>query len=350
MTTIWLRDEVKENEKRTPLTPTNAKKLIEAGHTVIVERSQDRIFPIEKYLEIGAKIVDSSSWINDAPLDCYVLGLKELKNDTFKLSHNHIYFAHIYKGQDGAASVFKRYNEGEGTLFDLEFLLHENGRRVAAFGFWAGYVGAGLAIENYCHQMRSLPQAPLKHYLNKMTWVNIIKSKLENLPLPKTLIIGARGRCGSGANQLLKDLDLESTEWDMEETSKGGPFQEILDHDIFINTVLMTSKIKPFLDAKFITNEHSLKIISDVSCDPNSSLNPIPIYSTHTTWETPIVQAVESDINVIAIDNLPSALPKESSEDFSDQLLPHLLNLCNDGLENYTWKHAKDIFNKKRAL
>ncbi|EQC47359.1 saccharopine dehydrogenase [Bacteriovorax sp. Seq25_V] len=350
MTTIWLRDEVKENEKRTPLTPQNAGKLINAGHQVIVEESIDRIFPIDDYKKIGATIVPSNSWITNAPLDAFILGLKELKEDTFNLTHKHIYFAHIFKGQDGAKDVFERYNKGEGILFDLEFLLQENGRRVAAFGFWAGYVGAALAVENYCHHLKNEPPARLKHYQNKSEWVSLLKTKLDGIKPPTSLIIGALGRCGTGANQLLEDLGLSSTKWDVEETSKGGPFKEILEHDIFVNTVLMTDKINPFLDQDIIKLNTTLKIISDVSCDPNSELNPIPIYSSHTTWDDPIINAFESDISIIAIDNLPSALPKESSEDFSDQLFPHLLNLCNEGLNNYTWRHAKEIFDKKRAL
>jgi len=34
--------------------------------------------------------------------------------------------------------VLGRYAHGGGTLLDLEFL-EKNGRRVAAFGYWAGF-------------------------------------------------------------------------------------------------------------------------------------------------------------------------------------------------------------------
>lgn len=48
-------------------------------------------------------------------------------------------FAHCYKGQEGWGEVLGRFVEGKGLLYDLEFLEKE-GRRVAAFGYYAGYV------------------------------------------------------------------------------------------------------------------------------------------------------------------------------------------------------------------
>ncbi len=43
-----------------------------------------------------------------------------------------------YKGQAGWDKVLARYARGGGALLDLEFL-EKNGRRVAAFGYWAGF-------------------------------------------------------------------------------------------------------------------------------------------------------------------------------------------------------------------
>jgi len=41
---LWLRCEKKEFERRSALTPTTAKKLIDAGFKIIVERDEQRIF------------------------------------------------------------------------------------------------------------------------------------------------------------------------------------------------------------------------------------------------------------------------------------------------------------------
>jgi saccharopine dehydrogenase (NAD+, L-lysine-forming) len=47
-------------------------------------------------------------------------------------------------------------------------------------------------------------------------------------------------------------------------------------------------------------------------------------------------------LDVTAIDNLPSLLPVESSEDFAAQLLPSLLTLQD--LEAGVWGRAKVLF------
>ena len=47
-------------------------------------------------------------------------------------------------------------------------------------------------------------------------------------------------------------------------------------------------------------------------------------------------------LDVTAIDNLPSMLPRESSEDFATQLLPHLKQL--DQLNAGVWGRARDFF------
>lgn len=46
---FWLRCEKKEFERRAALTPTTAKKLIDAGFEIFVERDEQRIFDDEEY-------------------------------------------------------------------------------------------------------------------------------------------------------------------------------------------------------------------------------------------------------------------------------------------------------------
>ncbi len=48
-TQLWLRCETKPLEKRTPLTPAAAKKLIEDGLDVAVEEDPKRIFDTKEY-------------------------------------------------------------------------------------------------------------------------------------------------------------------------------------------------------------------------------------------------------------------------------------------------------------
>ena len=124
-------------------------------------------------------------------------------------------------------------------------------------------------------------------------------------------------------------MDVDLTLWDLEETRDGGPFEQILEYDIFVNCVFVSTRIPPFLTSELLACPRRLSIICDVSCDPSGDLNPLPIYNHCTTFSDPILRVGESEnpLGLIAIDHLPSLLPKESSEDFSNQLLPHLLKL-----------------------
>ena len=80
--------------------------------------------------------------------------------------------------------------------------------------------------------------------------------------------------------------------WDMAETAKGGPFQEILDVDIFINCIYLSSPIPHFLTHETIKKagkSRRLTVVVDVSCDTTNPHNPIPIYSINTTFSEPTV-------------------------------------------------------------
>ena len=322
MKTLWLRCEDKPFERRTPLTPQGAKELISLGAKVIVEKCKDRIFDNTKYEAAGCEMVERGSW-KEAPQSAFVLGLKELPNENFPLTHSHIFFAHAYKGQDGAQEILTRFKKGQGRLFDLEYLENEKGRRVAAFGYWAGYVGAATALWGYFN-----PELKLKTFATKDELINSIQSSIQS-PLPKAIIVGAKGRCGNGASDLFKHFDIPTTLWDYEETKAGGPFQEISEHNIFVNTALITKKIPPFINETVINSSSEITMIADVSCDPTGELNPIPIYSENTIWDNPFLK---KDINgknlsILSVDNLPSVLPLESSEDFSEQLFSHIKDL-----------------------
>lgn len=149
--TLHARAEEKPFEHRSCITPTTAKKLLDAGYPVLVERSPkdpnyERIFKDEEFEKAGATLIETGSY-KDAPKDRIIIGLKELPEDKFPLEHTMVHFAHCYKQQGGWENVLARFPRGGGTLYDLEFLQDESGRRVAAFGYHAGFVGAALAIK-----------------------------------------------------------------------------------------------------------------------------------------------------------------------------------------------------------
>lgn len=78
----------------------------------------------------------------------------------------------------------------------------------------------------------------------------------------------------------------------MAETAKGGPFNEILDVDVFVNCIYLSLAIPPFLTREQIVDagkQRNLSVVVDVSCDTTNPFNPLPIYSINTTFSQPTV-------------------------------------------------------------
>lgn len=359
---LHLRAEVKPLEARAALTPTTTKQLIEAGFKIYVEESDQSIFDTEEYRKVGAIIVPKGSW-KSAPKERIIIGLKELEeNDTFPLIHTHIQFAHCYKNQGGWQNVLGRFVRGKGTLYDLEFLENDQGRRVAAFGFYAGFAGAALGVKDWAFKQlnddsKDLPG--VTPYPNESELIEDVKKDLAkataktNGRLPTVLVIGALGRCGSGAVTFLKSVgipDANIKKWDMKETAPGGPFKEIVQSDIFVNCIYLSKPIPPFVNVDALNDDaRKLRTVVDVSADTTNPHNPIPIYNIATVFPKPTVPVKTSKgpkASVISIDHLPSLLPREASEFFSSDLLPSLLELPNRDTAS-VWKKAKKLFDQK---
>lgn len=144
--------------------------------------------------------------------------------------------------------------------------------------------------------------------------------------------------------------------WDLPETSaKPGPYQEIIEADVFVNCIYLSAKIPPFIDAQSLSSpKRKLTVVCDVSCDTTNTNNPIPIYDVNTTFTNPTVPVKlpstsnSLPLSVISIDHLPSLLPREASEAFSAALLPSLLQL-DDWKNVRVWQQAEKLFNEKCA-
>jgi saccharopine dehydrogenase (NAD+, L-lysine-forming) len=346
MTHLWVRAESRAHEERVGLTPDGAAQLMAAGIRVTVEHSVQRAIPIDGYATTGCEIAPEGSWV-DTPADAIIFGLKELPDDGTPLHHRHIMFGHAYKGQTSGRILLDRFQAGGGTLYDLEYLLDADGRRVAAFGYWAGYAGAAVSLLSFAAQQNGGLIGPVSTFANAPAMVGAIQTAL-NGATPSTLIIGALGRVGTGAADLCTALELPVTKWDMAETASGGPFPQVLAHDVFLNCILARDGTPVFVTASAKTAERTLRVIGDIACDPQSDFSPIKVYDRETDWDAPAIRVHDTPpLDVMAIDNLPSLLPVESSEDFASQLLPHLATLGT--IDAGVWRRAKRMFDSATA-
>jgi saccharopine dehydrogenase (NAD+, L-lysine-forming) len=326
---IWLRAESRANETRAPLTPAGASALMRQGAKITVEQSPHRVFQDDAYHQAGCTMAPEGSWPK-APSDAIILGLKELPDSADPLPHRHIMFGHAFKSQPGADALLHRFSAGSGALWDLEYLLDDTGRRLVAFGYWAGFAGAGMALSCWIAGREGRAPVPARRYDSAPALIDMLRQQVAPHPRPRVLIIGALGRTGRGAAAVCDALDLPVTRWDMAETAAGGLAPEILSHDILLNCILAGPETPVFLPAAAIdTPARQLAVIGDIACDPGSPYSPLPLYDRVTTWDAPALRIAQAPpLDVTAIDNLPSMLPRESSEDFASALLPHLADLC----------------------
>ena len=344
MTHLWVRAEQRPNEERVGLTPEGAAALIAKGIKVTVEESHVRAIPIEGYRAAGCAIAPENSWPN-ASAEAIIFGLKELPEDGTPLPHRHIMFGHAFKGQHSGRRLLERFKAGGGTLYDLEYLVDEDGRRVAAFGYWAGYAGAAVSLMAWAAAQAGKTCAPVATFGGRDALLDDLRARLDatGKPRPRAIVIGALGRVGTGAADLCEALEVSTTKWDMAETAAGGPFPEILEHDLFLNCIFARPGTPVFVPKSALETPRRLSVIGDVACDPDSDYNPVPVYDRATTWQDPVIRVASDPVlDVMAIDNLPSLLPVESSQDYAAQLLASLATLTR--LDAGVWARAQAVF------
>jgi saccharopine dehydrogenase (NAD+, L-lysine-forming) len=344
---LWIRSESRRTERRAPVVPADVPLLLDAGFEVTVEESPQRIFAIEEYAAAGASVEDEGTW-TDAPHDAYVLGIKELPDEPASLRHRHIYFAHSFKGQEDAKSTLERFRRGGGRLFDIEYLTDKDGKRVVAFGYWAGYVGAALGVLHLAGTL-TVPLSPMaKHELD----ADLEQAGKTGADLLLALVTGARGRSGRGAQRALMTAGVPITRWDRQET-RDLHKQALLGHDLLVNCVVTHTPTTPFVEQADLDHERRLRVLADVTCDVTGPTNMLPVNTEITTWQEPVRQLHggtpehgTGPLEVIAIDNLPSLLPREASEGFSADLVPHLLELADQGGPSGPWRAAGLAFDQ----
>lgn len=384
---IAIRAEDKnEWERRAPLTPDHVAQLTERlGIEVVVESSTLRAFPDAAYRRAGARVVER---LERAPL---VLGVKEIPAAKLTESTAYVIFAHVIKGQAYNMPLLARLLELRATLIDYERIADEHGRRLIFFGRHAGYAGmidtlwalgrrllaegvrTELAEIRLAHEYPSLDQAA--HHIARVgEWMRSAGFPPELDPI----VFGftGAGNVSLGAQEILTRLpfadvrpeDLPRLAEDPDRPRNtffrvvferrhrfvrrdGGPFDadefarhpdrydngmpRYLDHLTALLHGAYWSPDQPRLVTRAWLREawrdggHRLRVIGDVTCDLEGSIEPTvrattpgnPVY-VHDVRTGRAVDGVEGHGPVImAVDNLPSELPAESSQHFGDSLI-----------------------------
>lgn len=330
---IFLRNEENVDEYRCPLIPNDVKTLVENGYIVYVERSNHRVYSNEEYEDVGAKLTELT-WFHDTFRHALIIGLKcfsDLEYDYLN-GHTHVFFAHSFQNQRGSEPILDAFHRSNSTLYDYEYMMDPLTKsRTIAFGKYAGIVGGGLAL---LHKSGKI--SCLEPWLSKEALFQNIEHNLNAVNELKICILGPNGRSGKGVCEILDHFGLSYVKKD----SKSDK-SDLKTYDIVFNCILLAEDFKEIWIDSIDDIDHPFLIV-DISCDVMSSNHPFPFYNEITSWENPVLR-ISDNVDVITIYNLPSLLPKESSDDFSKILLDLILEEkdCQK-----IWKGAADVFYK----
>ena len=160
---IGIRAEDKnEWERRSPLIPEDITALRNRGLALVVQASAQRAISDTEFSRAGIPLQPDL-------VDCdLILGLKEIPAAKLETDKVYVFFAHVIKGQSYNMPMLKRLMALGDTLIDNERMVDDRGRRLVAFGQYAGLagminglwaLGQRLDAENIANPFNRLRQA-----------------------------------------------------------------------------------------------------------------------------------------------------------------------------------------------
>ena len=378
--TLSILREARIDENRTPFSPAQISNLLNkfSNLKIIVQPSKRRCFKDEDYLKAGAHITDDLSSAD------IIFGVKEVKLSTLIKDKTYLFFSHTskvrqYIGQiiEDKSIIYKKellrkVIKKNITLIDYENVRNISGEgyRYLGFGRFAGIIGTYNTLNLYLKLYNKQP-LPRAFEINNYEQIKKLISK-QNFNKLKILLTGS-GRASKGAIEMLKHANIRqvsindylnkkydeaifsniSAKKHVERNDgKASSYQDFIlnpheynykiknylfDTDMFIACHYWDPKFPKLFSQKEISKFKNLKIIGDVTCDMNGSV-PTTIRSTsiakpYYSINTDSLKEIElgnKGIAVMAVDNLPSELPRDASEEFGSgvisEILPYLID------------------------
>jgi saccharopine dehydrogenase (NAD+, L-lysine forming) len=348
-------------DRRAPLSPAQCKTLESkfSGVKVYVQPSPHRCFKDEEYVALNIPLQEDLS-------DCDILlGIKEVPIPMLIPNKMYFFFSHTIKKQPYNRNLLQTILKYNISLIDYETLTNPSGERLVAFGRYAGLVGTYNGLWTFgkrydLYDLKRAYQCFDKEELFK---------ELEKVKLPPIKIaLTGGGRVTNGAIELLEKVKIRKVS--VEEYLQTPHFQEPVYVQLRSSDYHIHKKNIPFVAEDFYQNPqdyHSsfwqfaketdlliacaywnskapklftyeqmkdvnfnIKVIADLTCDINGS---IPCTQRATTIVEPVYDynpnlgvieapfSRESNISIMAIDNLPTEMPRDASESFGEMML-----------------------------
>ncbi len=367
-------------DKRVPLSPKQCVLLKQTfGIDVVVQKSEIRAFTDDEYRAVGISVVDDLSQCD------IIMGVKEVPIAMLIPNKMFFFFSHTYKMQSYNRGLLKAIIEKNIQLVDYEKLTDQQGNRIVAFGKWAGVVGAYNALRGWAQLNEPFTLRPAHQCHDRVEMDKELMHK--NFASNPKIVLTGKGRVAGGAIETLhkagftqvepkefleKNFDTPVfTDISVDEYNArddGKPFNQeafykdpIGHHSTFMNFAKQADiyiachywdSKAPFIftreDARH--PEFNLKFVADISCDIDgpvaSTLRPStianPFYGYDAKREIEVEFGQKNSIGVMAVDNLPCELPRDSSVNFGNDLLENVFpSLVNDDKDEIIWRASE---------
>ena len=371
--TLGIIRETREDESRTPLVPNHVTKIKEKYNhvNILVQPSKNRCFSDLEYKNAGAIIQEDLNECN------IILGVKEIGTNLLNENKTYLFFSHTSKIQSDNSSstqgtpgmdkkeLIKTILEKDITLIDYENIRDKYGARYLGFGRFAGIVGCYNSLSLY---KKFIKKINMKRAFELKNYESLIKEIGNNKFSEIKILVTGDGRVAKGVLELLQKtniIEISKEEYlnkkfsypvfcnlkteDYVKSNSKNTFnlQHFIEfpndykskaHEYLLSTNVLISAhywdphSPKIFELKNLNKYLNLQVIGDITCDLNGSI-PTTLKSTtikdpyfyYNKKELSECSQTEESIAVMAVDNLPSELPRDSSTEFGDGVLNEVL-------------------------
>lgn len=324
--------EVKENETRVAMTPNWAKRLVDAGHEVWVQKSagENSGFSDSAYTAVGVNIADTAEKIFDKAE--FITKVKELQSQEFKLiKEDQMIMTWFHLAEDYDKPMAQALIDQKSIALSMELIVLDDGSRptMKPMSDIAGSL-AMLESVKYCQTMNG--------------GTGLLLRKVYGLPTPRIVVLGG-GYAGFNAAQVAIGLGLQVTiveaSWNRIDYLKAAiPEADVvlfesnmmesllIDCDVFINCIYPSpepGKREPLVRRSTVKKMKKCALIMDIAGAE------IVETSHYTTLGDPTFK--QEGILHYCVPNMPSLCPRTSTEALLMITGPYILNIANKGLK-----------------
>ncbi|MFN6963918.1 MAG: alanine dehydrogenase [Pyrinomonadaceae bacterium] len=328
---IGLPKEIKDNEYRVGLTPAGVRALVDAGHTLFVQKSagEGSGFSDEQYVKAGAKIVDSADdvW---AEGDMIVKVKEPIAPEYPRMRENQLLFTYLHLAPEFELTKQMMERKVTGVAYETITDIHGKLPLLTPMSEVAGRMSVQVGAT----------------YLEKMNGgKGVLLGGVPGVPAANVVIIGggvvgteaAKMAVGLGARVTIIDRNLDRLR-QLDDiflskvqtlASSRYAIEEAISHaDLVIGAVLVVGAAAP----KLVTRDmlHLIPqgaVLVDVAVDQGGCFE-----TTHaTTHSNPTY--FEEGVLHYCVANMPGAVPRTSTFALTNATLPYALDLANKGFE-----------------